>query len=370
LKQALILVWEFPPGPGGIGQHAYSVAVALHKKGYQVKVITSADYGTKEEILSFDRLNGNIEIIRLQGLRIIKYLKRVVYSVWAVLTQRKGEIIFSGKGALWLIPLLKLFASSGNRLSVFVHGSEAQLPGRVSRNYTHYCITFAHKIWCVSNFTKTLLPKKIRHSPYCDVLINGLTTDEMPTEMPVIHPKIKSIGSPKLLTVGQLTRRKGQHRVILVLPKLKERWPDIHYHMVGLDTERASLLKLADSLGVLNNVTIHGRMETREELYKAYASADIFMMLSENQSDGDVEGFGIAILEANYFGMPAIGAVNCGIEDAIAEGKNGFLVDGNDVEAILKAVESCLKNHQDMQGAMRHWINQHNWDQLIEKFLV
>ena len=33
--------------------------------------------------------------------------------------------------------------------------------------------------------------------------------------------------------------------------------------------------------------------------------SNIFIMLSNNLISGDVEGFGIAILEANYFGLPA-----------------------------------------------------------------
>ena len=33
-------------------------------------------------------------------------------------------------------------------------------------------------------------------------------------------------------------------------------------------------------------------------------NSNIFIMLSDNLESGDVEGFSIAILEANYFGLP------------------------------------------------------------------
>mgnify|MGYP003346336418 CR=1 FL=1 len=66
------------------------------------------------------------------------------------------------------------------------------------------------------------------------------------------------------------------------------------------------------------------------------------MMLSERQPDGDIEGFGIAILEANYYGLPAIGASDCGIEDAIDEGNTGHKVPYHDAEKITTALKKNI----------------------------
>lgn len=370
MKKALIIVWEFPPGPGGIGQHAYCVAHSLYKKGFDVHVITSADYGTKDEIHAFDHAHSELEIQRPAGSRLVTYVKRISYSIRAVTSLRQAEIIFSGKGALWLLPWLKLLASSRNRFSAFVHGSEIHLPGKLSRTYTLTCLRFTDRIFYVSEFTKNLLPEKLRNKPNGAVLVNGLIADELPAEPPETWAEISLVGSPRLLTVGQLTRRKGQHRVIKALPHLQKRWPTIHFHMVGLDTDRERLMELASSLGVSERITVHGRVGSRTALFKAYASAEVFVMLSENQPDGDVEGFGIAILEANYVGLPAIGARGCGIEEAIQEGVNGYLVNGDDVEDIERALEKCLTEREGMQNRMQQWVEQHQWDSLIEKFLV
>ena len=49
-------------------------------------------------------------------------------------------------------------------------------------------------------------------------------------------------------------------------------------------------------------------------------------MLSIN--DGKAfEGFGLVFLEANAKGMPCIGSINCGAEEAILNGKTGYIVD-------------------------------------------
>ena len=35
-KNIMIVVSEFPPGPGGIGDHAYNLATKLSEKGYEL----------------------------------------------------------------------------------------------------------------------------------------------------------------------------------------------------------------------------------------------------------------------------------------------------------------------------------------------
>ena len=65
--------------------------------------------------------------------------------------------------------------------------------------------------------------------------------------------------------------------------------------------------------------------------------ADISLYLSFSASDkatdkGEGEGFGIALLEANALGIPTIGALGSGIEDAIADGVSGKLIENADIE--------------------------------------
>jgi phosphatidylinositol alpha-1,6-mannosyltransferase len=110
-------------------------------------------------------------------------------------------------------------------------------------------------------------------------------------------------------------------------------------------------------------------MPSRQELFRAFASADLFVMLSENQKNGDLEGFGIAILEANAFGLPAIGASGCGIEDAISP-ESGILIDGNDASAMVHAMERILENKQAFSKGARHWAEQHNWAELIKELPI
>ena len=50
VKKILLISSEFPPGPGGIGYHAYSLSVSLVEKGYKVVVMSPADFVSKDEV--------------------------------------------------------------------------------------------------------------------------------------------------------------------------------------------------------------------------------------------------------------------------------------------------------------------------------
>jgi len=367
-QSALVIVWEFPPGPGGIGQHAYSLAVALMRKGLEVDVVTSADYANKTTIERFDLDNNRLNIHRVVGKRPFLHVLRLVAVVRHVVRMKPSMVFLSGKGALWYSFASRAFLSKDSVVYGFVHGSEVRQSNLFAMHLTKLSMRFTDELICVSEFTKRLLEQNVKGLRSISVLVNGLSVALMPSGQPTPLDVIRRKGYPRLLTVGRISPRKGQQRVVKALPYLRTFWPDIHYHMVGLDSDKQELIALAKRLGVEGNLTIHGVLANREDLYKAYCAADVFIMLSENQRDGDVEGFGIAILEANYFGVPAIGAKGCGVEDAIRSGTNGYLISANHPEELADAVKKCL-SVPSLKIASKEWARMHDWDTLISQII-
>jgi phosphatidylinositol alpha-1,6-mannosyltransferase len=92
-------------------------------------------------------------------------------------------------------------------------------------------------------------------------------------------------------------------------------------------------------------------------------------MLSSPTATGDVEGFGIAILEANALGVPAIGAMGCGIEDAIANYKSGILVSPYDTSAFLDALQVILNQHEAYSQQAKAWAKSHHWELIIKQYI-
>lgn len=361
----LLISSEFPPGPGGIGHHAYSLCTSLIRKGHEVVVLTVTDFASHEQVQTFDD-EHDFKIIRFPRIGWKTYLNRVLITERTVRQGGFDRILLTGKFSLWLGLYIK-WRFSGIPTLAIVHGSEVNPAGRWVRRLTHHAIEKADRIVSVSHFTTSLLPEQVRKSKSIDIIPNGIDTKLLSS-----YPAETSIdlqGAPRLLTVGHVSPRKGQHRVIAALPALRAIYPDLHYHIVGRPVTQLSLEKMADALGVSDMITFHGTAPTHQSLTAYYQHADVFMLLSENQPNGDVEGFGIVALEANYFGMPVVGALYCGVEDAVNNGKTGMLVDGNNVTEICDAVRKCMEQKDEMSRQARLWSLRHDWNQIVDQFL-
>jgi len=156
--------------------------------------------------------------------------------------------------------------------------------------------------------------------------------------------------------------------VVKALPELLKTYPDLEYHLVGLPTEKDSLVALANSLNVGNRLHFHGRVSD-EDKGSLLRDSSIFIMLSERTLKGDVEGFGIAILEANAMGIPAIGSQGTGIEDAISSGVSGALVDANDPIAIRNAITTIEGAYKMYSEGAVTWSRHFTWDVIIQRYL-
>jgi phosphatidylinositol alpha-1,6-mannosyltransferase len=56
----------------------------------------------------------------------------------------------------------------------------------------------------------------------------------------------------------------------------------------------------------------------------------------------DVEGFGIALLEASASGKPVVAGRSGGMPDAVRDGETGLLVDPQDPESVARTIETLL----------------------------
>jgi len=364
-RRVLILSSEFPPGPGGIGQHAYSLAKALHSEGYHIRVLSPADYATNEEVATFDQSQlFEIERYPRRG-RLATYPYRLLMTLWAMRSSAVSVVILTGKFSLWQGLLIRGIYPKIRTLAV-LHGSEVNLANYFLRWLTHRAIAAADVIIPVSQFTRSLLPGWIqRRHQRIQVIPNGI--DQAPSSAEgSTHTALN--GTPCLLTVGHVSPRKGQHRVIKALPRLIEAWPDVHYHIVGRPKTQMALEALADQLGVRNHITFHGRVPAHQALGSYYRQADVFMLLSENQPDGDVEGFGIVALEANLHGVPVVGAKYCGVEEAVDHMRSGYVVDGDKPDEIVEGINYCMANKASLQEGADLWVHAHQWTAIVKQY--
>ena len=218
-------------------------------------------------------------------------------------------------------------------------------------------------IVAVSNYTKSLISYLNKD---VEVIPNGIRVNEWNSDK---KTSVVLKGNPVITTVGRVSSRKGQLNVIKHLPELLKYYPDLHYHCVGIPTEADYFTQVAIDLGVNSHITFHGALDD-EQLKQTLSSTTIFVMLSSESKTGDVEGFGIAILEANALGVPAIGSKNCGIEDAIKPNVSGILVDSGDTRQFINAIDSILKSKETFYEASKKWALDHNWTTIIKQYIA
>ncbi|MCX8148587.1 glycosyltransferase family 4 protein [Thermaurantimonas aggregans] len=354
---------EFPPFPGGIGNHAYNLAYELSKCGYNVDVLT--EYRTRfiEPEIEFD-FKQPFKIHRVKRFTFIylTYLQRVTQSIYLVIVNKYDFIICSAKYPIWIGALLSFILGKKKLFSV-VHGSEVLAGSSVIRFLTKISLLRYKTIIAVSTYTKNLL---LEQKGYKNIVVIPNGFREFYSSK---IEKIKLKGNPVLITVGNVTKRKGQQNVIKALPTILNVFPEAHYHIVGLPTCYEEFFELAKNLGVDSHVTFHGSVSS-ENLPVILAQADIFLMLSERQPDGDVEGFGIAILEANSLGIPAIGSINSGIMDAIKNNYSGILVNPHNVHEILQAIENILDQKKAYNQRAKSWSENFTWDRVIQQYIT
>jgi phosphatidylinositol alpha-1,6-mannosyltransferase len=143
-----------------------------------------------------------------------------------------------------------------------------------------------------------------------------------------------------LITVARLTPHKGVDTGLEVLARLRDRYPDLAYAVVGSGTELPALQGLARSLGVADRVRFLTGVPD-SDLPGLYNCAEIYLGLSR-QTEGNAEGFGISLVEAGACGLPVVGGRSGGIPDAVREGETGLLVDPEHPDEATAAVRKLL----------------------------
>ena len=179
------------------------------------------------------------------------------------------------------------------------------------------------------------------------VIPNGADDDLFrPVEKASIESFRQRLGlgnNPLLLTVGNVTERKGQDVVIRALPELLQSIPEVHYLLVGLPTIREELTNLAQRLGVEDRVHFLGRLDS-QTLVAAYNACDVYVMTSRHSQSGDFEGYGIAAVEAALCGKPAVVSGGSGLEEAILPDQTGLVVPEDDPGATAAAIARLLQD--------------------------
>lgn len=180
--------------------------------------------------------------------------------------------------------------------------------------------------------------------------------------------KIDLSSTRLLLTVGRQVKRKGHQWFIeQVLCNINS---DVTYLMIGDGPENEIIRKAREQSPRKDHIIVAGR-QPDEILNAAYAAADLFVM-PNLPVKGDMEGFGIVLLEANRAGVPAVAADLEGIKDVIEQGVNGYRVPHGEAGLFAGKIDEVLTNElESLSDSAKKYVNDNfSWDSVADKYIT
>lgn len=151
--------------------------------------------------------------------------------------------------------------------------------------------------------------------------------------------------SPVIVQVGMLRGEKGHDTALAALAVLKQSSYAFRYLVVGDGPECKAINAMIAHYGLQDNVMMAGKLFPATAVYR---HADLVLMPSRNES------FGMALVEAIYFGIPVMASDVGGIPDVIRHQENGVLLPCGDVTAWQNAIADFLVHPEPYRQRARH----------------
>ena len=378
----LLLTYDFPPLGGGIARWMAELARRYPPGSL---VVSTGQQGDASDVDAgfpnrVDRLSFPSRRLRtIQG--ILLWSRRV-----AVLARSTdAEFIWCGNIKPAAYPAKWTMERTGTPFGILLHGGDILVlqhqvhQSAVKRKTAAALLSSAAVLVANSEWTRdrclTLLseleidapPDRVRVVPLGadhEFFRPGLDTRE-------VRARYGLDGGRWLLSVARLSRHKGIDTSLQALARLRDRYPDLQYAVVGTGEDQEALAAEARTLGVTDRVRFLTDVPDRD-LPALYNCAEIYLGVSRLMEQR-VEGFGISLAEASACGVPVVAGRSGGIPAAVRDGETGLLVDAERVEAVVEAVGRLLEDpalRARLGAAGRRAVERHyNWDRVTAELV-
>lgn len=355
----LLLSEVFPPQTGGSGRWFWEVYRRLPRERVFVAAGEYAHAAAFDEThdLRIERLSLSMPQWGLKHFPTLAQYWRLARRLQRIVRREKIEAVHVGRVLPegWLGLMLHLW----NKIpyTIYVHGEELSYAdhSRELRWMMRRVFHRASRVIVNSSNTGSLLRSRW-----------GLSEEKVQ----LLHPGVDTLrfkppevsfvpvpDSPLLLTVGRLQKRKGHDMLLRALPRIRQSFPRVRYQIIGDGEERVALETLGKELGVDDCVSFAGEISDAE-LIRSYQSCDLFA-LPNREVNGDFEGFGMVLLEAQACGRPVLAGDSGGTAETMKLGETGIIVDCTAPEPLADAVVKLLSDParlEQMGHAARNWV--------------
>lgn len=367
IERIVLVAHDFAPKVGGMESVAKSLAASLLERGIALRVLTTDRLGAARASGLPDGAVLPVFVPRAPPTSIDLW-PDLLTTIDICLRDPPDVIHLCHAGLAPWIPALR--AALPSIVTIHVHGNDLLAPWvfagvspEAYRALRERGFAHADAVVPVSRFSAALARADGVPPEHVHTIENGIDVprfaprprDEALAARLGLAPLASLTPAPRaadelvVLTVSRLAPRKGHATVVRALAKLRaeataspaSRRPllpsRIRYVFTGASESLvAELRALALSLGV-GDLLVPTGFVAEAELPALYTIADVFVLLSEGEAN-DVEGFGIALLEAAAAGLPTVATRAGGIPEAVIDGETGILVPPGDPDAAAEAI--------------------------------
>jgi glycosyltransferase involved in cell wall biosynthesis len=350
LKKLLFISRTYPPIVGGLETHNQALHEALLSKIPVESIINQ---------------NGKKALFWFLPLATLK----------TVFHARGYKFILLGDGLLAILGWFVKLIHPDIPVICIIHGLDITYTNPIyQRFWIRLFLPRMDRVIAVSNATADTAIQKGLDPSKIVVIPNGVYSRalQMPRDREKLNALLHTETANKIIlfTLGRLVKRKGVNWFIQqVMPEIADR---CIYLIAGDGPEKVAINKSIHELRLDKSVFCIGFVS--EELKTLFFSnADLFIQ-PNIKVKGDMEGFGIAVLEANTYGLAVLGSNLEGLQDSITENQNGWLLEHGKASAYVQKIRDLSEHSENIKQAGENakifCHEQFSWDRIAEQYLA
>ena len=367
---------RYPPAPGGAETVVKAYSEGLRDLGNDVEVITTDLYTetpfVKKEMPS--EVNG-INVTRHKAYTVSGEAHYVLAPgmVQSFLSKEADVIHTHSYGyfqnhAGWI---RERFQSTPWVITPHFHPSWSMWGGAKRKTLREFYDTVVGKgtmetadlISCVSKHEKEMLVSEIGLSDdNIKIIYNGINWKdwEVLPNKNIFRKAYPEVSEKFVLFAGRLATNKGLSDLISAMEIVDNESIDLV--ITGADMGLGKQLEREASE---KGVKMHRLGHIDDATYRSVlAAAEMLILPSE------YEAFGIVLLEAAAAETAVIGTNVGGIPEAMSPGKNGLIVEYNDIDNLSKSIDILLGDEKlckEMGLAGRDWAKNFSWESIVKE---
>jgi glycosyltransferase involved in cell wall biosynthesis len=324
---------------GGVESYVRSLSKELIGMGHEVGAICADEPGENEVD----------NCIRIKTLRTMGKIANtsITPSLPLALLREDFDILHTHLPTPWSADWSALVSEFKKRPLVLTYHNDIVAEGFAKNIASIYNKTALRLL--LNSAEGIIVTRKSHMSPYLEAHAEKIFIIPVGIDVEVFRPQeIPLKGDIFFLSVlDEFHRYKGLEVLLGALKIIKQEMPEVLLIVGGCGGLVDSYMRMADSLGVKDNVKFAGFISS-EQLLEYYNGCKLFVLPS---TDSRREGFGIVPLEAMACQKPVVVTDIMGMAEDIKESGAGMVVGCYDKDALASSM-LCILKDEDLAKRM------------------